>query len=53
LGDAFGAGIVYHLSRDDLAQEDEDHRLAALTEVEVDAGDSNVNEKNREIDSNF
>lgn len=34
LGDAFGAGIVHHLSRDDLAKEDEEIRLAKLAAEE-------------------
>ena len=36
LGDAFGAGIVHHLSRDDLAREDEEHQRAQLQAVAVD-----------------
>ncbi|KAF6018958.1 SLC1A2 [Bugula neritina] len=35
LGDAFGAGIVYHLSREDLAREDEEIAKEQLYEVAV------------------
>ena len=36
LGDAFGAGIVHHLSREDLAREDEEEERARLQTVDVD-----------------
>lgn len=38
LGDAFGAGIVHHLSKEDLAREDEEEERARLQAVDV-AGD--------------
>ena len=36
LGDAFGAGIVHHLSKEDLAREDEEEERARLQTVDVD-----------------
>ena len=36
LGDAVGAGIVHHLSREDLAREDEEEERARLQTVDVD-----------------
>ena len=40
LGDAFGAGIVHHLSREDLRKEDEEHMRLQLQ------AEGNGNEEN-------
>jgi len=44
LGDAFGAGIVHHLSRDDLRKEDEEHMRLQL-QVEENGNEDNNMEK--------
>ena len=42
LGDAYGAGIVHHLSKGDLARMDEEDRVAALDSDKPNAGTADV-----------